>query len=72
MRLVPDIDLEELRCAAKTMAYKSGFIGFPMGGAKAAIRAVRVQDSSKDEMLRLLGKRLRLSSTRGLISRLST
>ena len=38
VRLVPDISLAEVRSAARTMAYKAAFIGFPMGGAKAAIQ----------------------------------
>ena len=56
VRLVPDISLEEIRCAARTMAYKSGFIGFPMGGAKAAIRADGVQEPSRHELLAAFGK----------------
>ena len=40
IRLVADPNLEEMRCAARSMAYKYGFIGLPMGGAKAAVRIV--------------------------------
>ncbi len=47
VRLVPDISLAEVRSSARTMAYKAAFIGFPMGGAKAAIQID--EDSEGDE-----------------------
>ena len=55
VRLVQDICLEEMQCAAKTMAYKSGFIGFPMGGAKAAVRLDSAHEPYKDDILREFG-----------------
>jgi len=56
VRLVPDISLEEMRSAARTMAYKSGFIGFPMGGAKAAIQIDGSREPYKEEILFAFGK----------------
>ncbi len=58
VRLVPDISLEEMRSAARTMAYKSGFIGFPMGGAKAAIHMDDAREPYKEEILATFGQAL--------------
>ncbi len=58
VRLVPDISLEEVRSTARTMAYKYGFIGFPMGGAKAALQIDRHHTSCKTENLVAFGKAL--------------
>ncbi len=68
VRLVADVNLEEMRWAARSMAYKYGFIGLPMGGAKAAVRIVPPDDSLADdaattsayrrEMLTTFGKAL--------------
>ncbi|MEE8161709.1 MAG: Glu/Leu/Phe/Val dehydrogenase dimerization domain-containing protein [Acidobacteriota bacterium] len=58
VRLVPDISFEETRSMARTMAYKYGFIGLPMGGAKAAIRITPEREPQKDEILLAFGKAL--------------
>ncbi len=58
VRLVPDISLEEMRSSARTMAYKYGFVGFPIGGAKAAIRIDGRQEPSREDILVEFGKSL--------------
>lgn len=58
VRLVPDISIEEMRSAARTMAYKFGFIGFPMGGAKASIQIDTHHELDKNENLLAFGKAL--------------
>ena len=37
LRMLPDIDEEEMRLLAHTMTLKYGFLGIPHGGAKAGI-----------------------------------
>jgi len=37
LRLVPDVTVEELKAAARTMTLKYGFLGLPQGGAKAGV-----------------------------------
>ena len=43
---------------ARTMAYKYGFLGFPLGGAKAAIQILPHQADHKPELLFAFGKAL--------------
>ena len=38
LRMMPDIDEAELRGLARTMTLKFGFLGMPVGGAKAGLR----------------------------------
>ena len=68
IRLVADVNLHETQCAARSMAYKYGFIGLPMGGAKASVRIGPPDDSitaslamalsDRREMLMAFGKAL--------------
>lgn len=51
VRMVPDISLEEMQAAARTMAYKAGFIGFPIGGAKGAVRLDGDSEAQREELL---------------------
>jgi len=37
VRLLPDVEEEELRLLARSMTLKYGFLGLPQGGAKAGI-----------------------------------
>jgi len=38
LRMMPDVDENELRQLARTMTLKYGFLGMPVGGAKAGVR----------------------------------
>ena len=38
LRMLPDIDEEEIRRLARAMTLKYGFLGLPQGGAKAGVR----------------------------------
>jgi len=38
LRLVPDLELDEVRDAARAMTFKYGLLGLPQGGAKAGVR----------------------------------
>ena len=58
VRLVADVNLDEMRSAARSMAYKYGFIGLPMGGAKAVVRVDPQDDSLNHERLIAFGKAL--------------
>ncbi|MHB0857155.1 MAG: Glu/Leu/Phe/Val family dehydrogenase [Anaerolineae bacterium] len=38
LRMLPDVDAEELAALARSMTLKYGFLGLPQGGAKAGVR----------------------------------
>lgn len=39
LRMLPDVEEDEMRGLARAMTLKFGFLGFPQGGAKAGLRA---------------------------------
>ena len=56
VRLVPDISVEETRALARIMAYKSGFIGLRMGGAKAMVRVNSSNPAENEQVLTMFGR----------------
>jgi glutamate dehydrogenase len=58
LRIVPDPSKEETIAAARTMTYKYGFIGYMMGGAKAALQLPEELESQRKSVLVELGKKL--------------
>jgi glutamate dehydrogenase/leucine dehydrogenase len=58
LRIIPDPSKEETIAAARTMTYKYGFIGYMMGGAKAALQLPEELESQRKSVLVELGKKL--------------
>ncbi len=52
LRMLPDIDEEEIRRLARAMTLKYGFLGLPQGGAKAGVRG-NAQSPQSERRLRL-------------------
>jgi glutamate dehydrogenase (NAD(P)+) len=52
LRMLPDIDEEEMRALARAMTLKYGFLGLPQGGAKAGVRG-DPESSQEERWLRL-------------------
>jgi glutamate dehydrogenase (NAD(P)+) len=52
LRLLPDVDAEEMAGLAKAMTLKYGFLGLPQGGAKAGVRGD--PEAPSEERLRRL------------------
>jgi len=52
LRMLPDIDEEEMRGLARAMTLKYGFLGLPQGGAKAGVRG-DPEASQEERRLRL-------------------
>jgi glutamate dehydrogenase (NAD(P)+) len=52
LRMLPDIDEEEMRGLARAMTLKYGFLGLPQGGAKAGVRG-DPESSQGERWLRL-------------------
>lgn len=58
LRIVPDSTKEEVIASARTMTHKHGFVGWPMGGAKAALDFREELQPARREILLELGRRL--------------
>lgn len=56
VRIVPDMNLLELQCIARSMTYKNVFIGNKIGGAKAAIIINEENEKYKNEIITEFGK----------------
>jgi len=57
LRMLPDIDEEEIRRLARAMTLKYGFLGLPQGGAKAGVRgSAQAPDSERRIRLETFGK----------------
>lgn len=52
LRMMPDVTLFEIRNLARVMTYKYGFVGLPIGGAKAGIATPA--DASSEKKMSLL------------------
>jgi glutamate dehydrogenase (NAD(P)+) len=66
VRLVTDASLDEMRAAARIMAYKAGFIGFPMGGAKAVVQIDPERAAHRADLLLAFGRALAPLIQRGV------
>ncbi|MGQ0658300.1 MAG: Glu/Leu/Phe/Val family dehydrogenase [Chromatiales bacterium] len=53
LRMLPDVDEAEMRGLARAMTLKHGFVGLPLGGAKAGVRA-DPETSPEERQQRLL------------------
>lgn len=58
LRIVPDFSKEETIAAARTMTFKYGYIGLPMGGAKASLALPDDLEESRSAILHALGEKL--------------
>lgn len=55
LRIITDASMEETSAAAHTMTLKYGFIGLPVGGAKASLQLENESPSHRRQALRELG-----------------
>ena len=68
IRMLPDITTREIALLAKTMTYKNGILGSPMGGAKAGIWAdPGIKGEEREKIMTAFGRALEPLISSGLI-----
>ena len=68
IRMLPDITTEEIALLAKTMTYKNGILGSPMGGAKAGIWAdPGLKGAEREKIMTAFGRAMEPLISSGLI-----